>query len=130
MRARSLLAGLSLLLIVAVVPATAQQQPDPDSPRYQGVVALQGFLASDGDEALDQFIADRIAIDYVESLEADDLRSMLAELREQFSGLEMRGARPVGPLSATMMYPEDRQVTFELSPHDPTRIVSIEAGES
>ncbi len=28
------------------------QQPDPNSPRYKGVIALRGFLASEGEDAL------------------------------------------------------------------------------
>ena len=43
-----------MICVTAVRPALAQ--PDPNSPRYKGVVALEALLESSGDTALNAFI--------------------------------------------------------------------------
>ena len=66
------------LLAVAVtvaltLPAIAQQRPDPDSPRYKGVVALGELIESEGDEAIAEFIEERIAASVRESMDDEEL---------------------------------------------------------
>ncbi|NKB87001.1 MAG: hypothetical protein GKS06_02100 [Acidobacteria bacterium] len=124
MRSRMLLGGLLVLFAAHTSVVSAQQRPDPESPRFKGVVALQTFFGSEGDEALQTFVDDHVATTMRDEL-GDELLNHLATLRETFAGQESRGARPTGPLGATMMYPDNKSVSFALDPEDPARFMSI-----
>lgn len=109
--------------------ATAQQRPDPESPRYKGVLALEAFVASEGDEALAAFADDHIAVAWREELGDEHLFMMLTGLRDEFAGLTARGAQPAGALGATMMFAGDdgpKRISFTLDPDDTARFASID----
>lgn len=126
----------ALILSLAVaftMPTLAQQQADPDSPRYKGVVALNEFMQSDGDEAIAVFIETRIAGSVRESMDDEMLAETLAAMRAEATGATMQGARPVGELSAEIILdPGDGteiSISFELDPQDNDRFTSIRTPE-
>jgi len=123
----------AFVVAVIVTPAVAQQQPDPDSPRYQGVVALDEFLGSEGDESIEEFIETRIAASLRDSAGDEALAQALTALRAQFAYADMRGARPVGSLSAELIFNlednSEASVEFELDPNHTDRFLLIRSGE-
>jgi len=131
--------GLIALAVVALsstvaLSANTQQrrggQPDPDSPRYKGVVALREFFADESDAAVQTFFDEKIAASYREEAGDEALLEMLHGLHDEFAALESRGARPVGPLSATIMFDTDlgsREISFTMSGDDTSRFESITA---
>ena len=131
---RRVAAAAAMLLICTFVAfnAEAQQrrggQPDPESPRYKGVLALQAFLADESDAAVQTFFDEKIAASYREEAGDEAVLEMLGKLHDEFAGLESRGARPVGALSAAIMFDTDlgsRQISFEMSDDDTSRFASI-----
>lgn len=135
-RARRVAAAAAMLLLCTFVAfnAEAQQrregQPDPDSPRYKGVLALQEFFADESDAAVQTFFDEKIAASYREEAGDEALLEMLGKLHNEFAGLEYRGARPVGALSATIMFDTDmgsREISFAMSEDDTSRFASITA---
>ncbi len=76
------------------------QQPDPNSPRFKGVVALSDFLTSQGDGALDQFVERRVSRQLRDSIGQERLASALDQLRAGFGGARQSGASPEGPFAA------------------------------
>jgi len=131
---RRVAAAAAMLLICSFVAlgAEAQQrrggQPDPDSPRYKGVVAIQEFLADESDGAVQTFFDEKIAVGYREEAGDEAILEMLRALHDEFAGMESRGARPVGALSATIMFDTDlgsREISFTMSDDDTSRFASI-----
>jgi len=122
------------LLAVAVtvaltLPAIAQQRPDPDSPRYKGVVALGELIESEGDEAIAEFIEERIAASVRESMDDEELAETLAAIRAEAAGAEIRGGQPLGPLAAALMLEfsdgTEMSLEFELDEQDNDRFLTI-----
>lgn len=128
---RALIAAV--LTILFALPAAAQQQPDPDSPRYKGVVALDEFIGSDGDEAIEEFIENRIAASVRESMGDAKLAETLTAIRTEFAGAQMRGGRPIGPLSAELVLDgpggAEMSIAFELDDQDSDRFILIRSPE-
>ncbi len=124
---RSIIALVALVGTTAALSASAQQ-PDPDSPRYKGVLALQEFFADKSEDAVQTFFDEKIAASYGEEAGAEAVLEILRGLHDEFAGLEPRGARPVGALSATITFDTDmgsRAITFEMSGDDTSRFASI-----
>lgn len=72
----------------------------------------------------------RVAASYREEAGDEALLEMLGKLHNEFAGLEYRGARPVGALSATIMFDTDmgsREISFAMSEDDTSRFASITA---
>ena len=133
-RTRRVTAAAAMLLVCTFVAfnAEAQQQrsgqPDPDSPRYKGVLALGEFFADGSDDAVQTFFDEKIAASYREEAGDEAVLEMLRGLHDEFAGRESRGARPVGPLSASIMFPTDlgdRAISFTMSEADTSRFASI-----
>jgi hypothetical protein len=128
---RALLAVV--LVAVAVQPALAQQQrqPDPSSPRYKGVVALEAFIESTGDEAVAEFVETNIAAVVRESMTDDALSDALVALRAAAHGAGSFGAAPIGPLSAALLVDNadgsQMRIEFELDEDDTDRFTAIRA---
>ena len=124
---------LFLVVLAAAAPAIAQQQPDPDSPRYLGVVALDEFLSSDDTTSIDAFVESRIAASVRESMGDEALVETLAALRAAAAGAQFRGARPVGPLAAELVFDladgNEMVIDFELDEQDTDRFAVIRAPE-
>jgi CubicO group peptidase (beta-lactamase class C family) len=120
------LALAALVAGSAAVPA--QQSPDPDSPRWKGVMALQEFFRSEGDKELDRFLKKKIAPELRAKYKGDSLRDELRRLRSDLSGMELQGARPSGPVSAVVTFgaPGGEAVfPFILEPKPPHRFLQI-----
>ncbi len=108
----------------------AQRSPDPNSPRYQGVVALQELIQGEGKDSLLEFIRERIAPAMLESMGEEALIAKLEDLRKRFAHLEARGARPVGPFAAKIVFNREggqEEVSFRLSESSPHQFVEIDA---
>lgn len=118
-----------LAILAAALPLAAQQQPDPDSPRYKGVVALDGFLTADDAPSIDEFAAARIATSVRESMGDEPLAAALEGLRAATAGAELRGARPIAELAAELVFVladgSEMVVDFELDPDDTDRFTAI-----
>ncbi|MCZ6766063.1 MAG: hypothetical protein O7D32_03940, partial [bacterium] len=121
-------------MIASLNLSTVQaQRPDPNSPRYKGVVALSDFLGSDGQEALKQFVNEKVSKELLGSLGQDRVSSELNELRSKFAGVRRSGARPEGPFAAQIVFSNGESISFDLEanpPHRFVRIGSIGGGES
>ena len=122
----------TLMVAIAVAlasPVLAQQRPDPNSPRYKGVVALDEFIQSEGDEAIQAFIENRIAASVRASMDDEQLAETLAAIRAEVHGAQMQGGRPVSELAAELILdPGDgtqMSVSFELDPSDTDRFTAI-----
>ena len=113
-----------LLCLTGFEPAPAQQ-PDPDSPRYKGVVGLRGLLESSGDAALQAFLKDRIAPSLRDKYGNKQLKQMLADLRADLGKAGLQGAMPVGPLSAQLEFGGGKSLIFEIEPNPPHRYTKI-----
>ena len=127
-RARLATTVAAIVFSVIAFDVTAQS-PDPESPRYKGVMALQEFLSSEGDEALTAFADDRIATAWREEIGDEHMFMMLTGLREEFAGLESRGARPTGRLAVTLMFQGDdggKRLSFTLDPDDTDRFTALD----
>jgi hypothetical protein len=126
-RSRALLAFV--LTVLVTLPAVAQQRPDPDSPRYKGVVALGEFIDTEGDEAIAEFIENRIAVSVRESMDEAELAEVLAAIRAEAAGGEIRGGQPLGPLAAELVldFSDGTQmnISFELDSEDNDRFTVI-----
>lgn len=121
---------VTLLTILFALPAAAaQQQPDPDSPRYKGVVALDELISSEGDEAIAEFIENRIAASVRESMGDAKLAETLTAIRAEFAGAQVRGGRPISPLSAEVVLDgpggAEMSIEFELDGEDNDRFILI-----
>ena len=107
------------------LPIADAQQPDPNSPRYKGVVALSDFLIGKGDEALKQFVNNRISPALSDSIGQERLASVLSQLRSDFTGSELSGARPEGPFAAHVEFSNGKSISFEMEADPPHRFVRI-----
>lgn len=120
---------VTLAILAAALPLAAQQQPDPDSPRYKGVVALDEFLTAADAPSIDEFVAARISASVRESMGAEALAAALEGLRDASADAELRGARPLAALSAELIFTladgSEMVVDFELDPDDTDRFVAI-----
>lgn len=96
---RGFIAALATVL-VALATLTVAQSPDPDSPRWKGVMALQAFFETSSDKELGRFLKKKIAPALHKKYKGDALREELRRLRADLSGMEFQGARPQGPFSA------------------------------
>lgn len=124
----AVLVGMALL---SHLPIAGAQQPDPDSPRYKAVVALSDFLIGSGDDALKDFLDHRVSPTLLASIGRESLASALDELRADFSGARLAGARPEGPSGAYIMFSNNKSISFEMEaspPHRFVRIGSIDGG--
>ena len=126
----TIVASAAIVLTLAFAGAAdAQQQPDPNSPRYKGVVALQEFLDSVGDEAVGVFMSEKLAGSVHESMEHEALFNALKGLREEAAEGQMRGAMPSGPLGAEIVFDMDDgasfSIEFEMSEADNSRFALI-----
>ncbi len=118
---------VSVLVCLAAIEPAGAQQPDPDSPRYKGVVGLRGLLESSGDAALGAFINDKIAPSLRKQYDDKQLKQMLAELRQDLGKAGLQGAMPVGPLSAQLKFGGGKSLIFEVEPDPPHRYTKIGA---
>lgn len=120
-----------MVLIVLAMALAAEfavaQQPDPDSPRWKGVVALRDFLSSSGDEALPHFVHTKVSAVLRDRHGVESLSDSLERLRTEYAGSEMAGARPEGELAAALQFSGGRSISFELEPASPDRFVRIGA---
>ena len=120
---------LSLLLLALLGSSLAglahRQSPDPDSPRYKAVVALSDFLTNEGDQALKEFLDDRVSPTLLGSIGRESLASALDELRSDFSGAQLSGARPDGPSGASIRFSNNKSISFEMEANPPHRFVRI-----
>ncbi len=126
------LGGL-IWVLLSISSALAQGTPDPESPRYKGLVALSQFMRTTGEEDIESFISELVSRDLRSQHDAADLRRLLAGLREEFSGIEVRGGQPRGPYSAAISFAAPGKqggssVPFEVEPDPPHRFVSIDFG--
>ena len=125
------LAPACLLFCVLIFAATLSpgpalaQQPDPQSPRFKGMVALRDLLESNGDAALEAFITDRVAPSLRERYGDEHLHELLGDLRADFDKARFGGARPVGPFSARLEFSGGKSIVFELEPDAPQRYLRI-----
>lgn len=119
------------LIGLFALPVLAQQQPDPNSPRYKGVMALVEFLGSDGQDAVTVFIETRVATSVRLAMGDTALAAALTAMRAEAGGAQMRGARPLGPLAAEVLFDTDDGMelaySFELSSDDTDRFLTIES---
>ena len=99
----------------AIMPLAGAQHPDPNSPRYKGVVALSEFLTSKGDVALKEFVADRVSRQLRDSMNHERLTDALDQLRSGFTGARRSGARPEGPFAAYIAFSNNKSISFENS---------------
>ena len=118
------------MLLAAATPLRAQRSPDPDSPRWKGVVALRDFLGSRGAEAVDEFLRDKIAPSLRKQYGDEVLREELRQLRDDLSGTELQGAQPKGPYSAVVTFgnasgSNEAVIPFALEAEPPHRFVQI-----
>ena len=115
--------------------ATPQQQrrADPNSPRMKGVEALAAFLATEGDEAIADFMAGSIAAKVRDGMGGTALSSELAGIREELRGADRTILRPRGELSVSISYTlpggAAAIVTITLDEDDPERFASIVSPE-
>ncbi len=120
---------LTTAVIAVAAPAFAQQQPDPDSPRYKGVVALEEFIRTEGDGAVESFIENRIAASVRQAMGDEKLAEALAAIRAEVAGAQFRGGRPIGPLSAELVLDgpdgSETSLEFALDEQDNDRFVLI-----
>ena len=127
---------LSILFAIVVLGAPSlasalQRQADPNSPRFQGVVAMREMLGSEGDEPLRLFIKERMAASVTAEYDEADLLEMLRTTRSAFTGSEYQGAMPEGPYTVVMMFePKDgdspSRLTFEIEAAAPHRFVYLD----
>ena len=119
----------AVLTALVTLPALAQQRPDPESPRYKGMVALGELIGSEGDDAIAEFIEARIAASVRESVGDEELADTLAAIRAEAAGGESRGGRPLGPLSAELVLDfsdgTEMSISFELDAQDNDRFIVI-----
>jgi CubicO group peptidase (beta-lactamase class C family) len=119
-----------LILVVGIVasvilPNADAQRPDPNSPRYKGVIALSDFLASNGEEALRQFVNEKVSKELLSSMGQERLSSELTRLRSKFAGARRSGASREGPLSARIEFSNGNSISFEMEADPPHRFVRI-----
>ena len=128
-RIAKLAATCCIMSLVAVAAFAQGQRPDPNSPRYKGLVALSEFLGSDDDQAVHEFIVARIAPSVHESMDAEELFATLKALRAEAAGAEMRGGRPISELAAEVLFDTsdgtELAIEFELDESDNDRFVYI-----
>ena len=111
--------------IAALLPAADAQQPDPNSPRYKGVVALSDFLTSEGEGALKVFVDEKVSKKLLSSEGRERVSTELDQLRSTFAGARRSGASPVGPYSASVSFSNGNSISFEMEPNLPYRFVRI-----
>ena len=124
---RGSIAALAAVL-VALATLTVAQSPDPDSPRWKGVMALKAFFETSSDKELDRFLKKKIAPALHKKYKGDALREELRRMRADLSGMEFQGARPQGPFSAqaTFRSPGNEAVIpFTVESDPPHRFLQI-----
>ena len=115
-------------MLVALANLTVAQSPDPDSPRWKGVMALQAFFETSSDKELDRFLKKKIAPALHKKYKGDALREELRRMRADLSGMEFQGARPQGPFSAQATFGSGGAVAiipFTLESDPPHRFLQI-----
>lgn len=121
--------ALGITLARAAPSEALQQRPDPNSPRYKGLVALGEFFNSEGDASLQAFLDERVAASVRESAGDEALLETLAAMRAEMAGANQRGARPVSRLEVSMMFETadggEATVSFELDSDDTDRFLRI-----
>ena len=127
-RWRSRLArGTVLVLFLLAIPLAAQS-PDPNSPRWKGVVALQELFESSGAAALQTFLEEKVSPALREKLGDEALIRELRRLRQDLAGMELKGARPEGTYSVHAEFGSpgnEAIVPFELEATPPHRFLQI-----
>ena len=123
----------SLYAVVAVTcTATAfAQHPDPNSPRYKGVIAIEAFLQTTTDEALRSFAEKKLSPEFRGQMSEQEVIDTLRTLREAFRGATVQGAMPIGPFAAEISFDThgksaSDELTFELQGKPPHRFTKID----
>lgn len=114
----------SSLLFAVTVGAAAAQMPDSPTGRMAG--ALGELASTSGAEAVERFLAERVA-----PAERERLRGAVDEFRRMCSGGEIAGARKTGGDSATVVLeiPEGRcEVSFRVEADAPHRLTALDLG--
>ncbi len=106
------------------------QRPDPNSPRFKGLMALERLIGSSGDAPLRKFLDDRVAAELKSKHSDDELLRMIRQVRSDFGNASMAGARPAGPMSVVMMFgsqgPGSRtSLTLKLESKPPQRCIDF-----
>jgi CubicO group peptidase (beta-lactamase class C family) len=115
-------------MLLALASLAVAQSPDPDSPRWKGVMALQAFFETSSDKELDRFLKKRIAPALHKKYKGDALREELRRIRADLSGMELQGARPQGPFSAQATFRSagnEAIIPFTLESAPPHRFLQI-----
>ena len=124
-------AAVSSIFTVIVLAASAPaQQPDPNSPRYKGVMALQRLIESTGDAPLKTFLDERVAPKLRSAHTDQELLRMIRQVRSDFADASGQGARPVHTFSARLMFESQgagsrTELTFELESKPPHRFTDF-----
>jgi CubicO group peptidase (beta-lactamase class C family) len=120
-----LLLGVVGLCACTSLRTARAQSPDPNSPRWKGVVALSEFLASKGSETLQEFVEEKVSPALRKDLGPKQLTESLEELRSGFQGAKLEGAQPQGEFAAQISFSNDQTISFQTEPKQPHRFVRI-----
>ena len=66
---RILLLGGLMSVLLSTIPALGQGSPDPESPRYKGLVALSQFMRTSSEADLDMFIRELVGAELAEPVQ-------------------------------------------------------------
>ena len=83
------------------------------------------MLASQGDEALKQFVDEKVSKKLLNSMGQERLWSELNQLRSKFAGAQRSGARPEGSFAAYIAFSNGESISFEMEADPPHRFVRI-----
>ena len=121
----------TLCAAFAFTMAAFAQQPDPNSPRYKGVMAIEAFLKTTTDDALRSFAQEKSAPEFRGKMSEQQVLASLRTLREAFRGATLQGASPIGPFEAEIRFdthgtPASDEITFQLEGKPPHRFTKID----
>ncbi|TDI75596.1 MAG: hypothetical protein E2O84_04125 [Bacteroidetes bacterium] len=114
---------LSILLPVA---ASAQQGPDPNSPRGRAIQHLRTLLQADEDD-LEAVISDVIAPSLIEE-KGDGLMDFIVDVRDRLDGFTATSFRPIGPTTVGSSYESEQgdfDFQFSVETDAPHRLTTI-----
>ncbi len=120
-----------VVLLLMVTNCWAQQRPDPNSPRFKGLVQLRNLLQSTGDESLQEFVDTSVSKEFLEKHGRAKLLQMIKRTRAAYADATFTGARPVDKLSAELLFDgvaDDvpASIGFSVEQDAPHRFTSID----
>lgn len=119
------------LTVVLLFASTSQaQRPDPNSPRYKGVTRIAKMLKTTGNDALKEFVKDYVSDSMVKKIGNERLLELLDNTRRVYGQSDPKGARPVGPFSAKVVFSDvpkgvSDSIEFSVEEKEPFRFVDI-----